>query len=81
MATSWRELSELTHLSEAELRQALALALYEERKLSLGRAARLADLSQWDFLSLLAQKGVTIDYSLDDLKDDIKTIAELESQP
>ena len=37
-------------LSEAELKLYLAIMLYEERKISVEKAAKLAGLSLWDFM-------------------------------
>ena len=38
----------------------LTLRLYEKGIASLGRARRVADLSKWDFLELLAKEGIPI---------------------
>lgn len=49
-------------------RHLLAIRLYQERALSLGKAARLAGLGRWDFIELLSQNRVpVIDYSQEEL--------------
>ena len=43
---------------EERLRIELALHLYEKGMASLSRARRIAGLSKWDFLELLAREGI-----------------------
>lgn len=40
------------------IRIAAAVACFQEKKLSLGKAAQLAGLNRLDFLDLLAEKGI-----------------------
>ena len=37
-----------------------ALAYYQERKLSLGKAADLADMNRIEFMDLLVQRGIVV---------------------
>jgi predicted HTH domain antitoxin len=49
-------------------RQLLAVRFYQERILSLGKAARLAGLDRWQFIDLLSENQVAvIDYSDEEL--------------
>ncbi len=48
---------------EERLRIELALRLYEKGIASLGQARRIAGLSKWDFLELLAGEGIPIHYN------------------
>lgn len=63
-----------TKMTEAELRQEIAVALYAGNKLSFGQAQKLTRLNHFEFQSLLDEKGVSLHYSLDDLKDDMQTL-------
>jgi len=38
-----------THLSEGEMKQEIVVMLFEKDKLTLGQAARFAEMSQWRF--------------------------------
>jgi len=52
------------------LRMELAVALYSQEVLSLGKAAELAELSRLAFGELLGQRGIARHYSEDDLAHD-----------
>ena len=57
---------------EERLRVELALRLYEKGIASLGQARRIARLSKWDFLELLAKEGIPIRYGEEELKEDLE---------
>lgn len=59
---------------EPRLRRELALRLYEKGLLSLGKARQLAIMEKWDFLSLLAQEGISRQYGISDLDRDLSTL-------
>jgi predicted HTH domain antitoxin len=62
-----------------ETRRLLALRLYRERVLSLGRAARLAGLSRWEFVELLSENGIPVlDYSQEELAHEFEAVEKLE---
>ncbi|MCL2170407.1 MAG: UPF0175 family protein [Defluviitaleaceae bacterium] len=44
----------------SEIKQALALRYYVERRLSLGQCAELADMNEKSFISYLSRFGVSI---------------------
>jgi len=68
-------LPEMSDLSEFDIRMMLASKLYEQRKLSLGHAAEVANLSKRTFAELLGVYGVSLfNYSEEDLAHDIATI-------
>ncbi len=54
-----------------------ALKLYQNGEVSLGRAAEISSLSIWEFLDKLAEKKIPLNYSVDDLKNDIETVEKL----
>ncbi|HLE48062.1 MAG TPA: UPF0175 family protein [Candidatus Thermoplasmatota archaeon] len=49
-----------------------ALALYRARRVSLGRASKLAELPISVFLDELKRAGVLLNYDLDDLRKDLE---------
>ncbi len=59
---------------EERLRIELALRLYEKGIASLGQARRIAGLSKWDFLELLAKEGIPIHYEEEELREDLQVI-------
>ncbi|MEN4006843.1 MAG: UPF0175 family protein [Methanobacteriaceae archaeon] len=63
------------------IRRLLAVELYRERKVSLGKAAEIAGVrNKWEMLMLLNEKGVPIDYTAKDAKKDLKTLEEVLSR-
>ena len=65
---------------EERLRIELALRLYEKGIASLGQARRIAGLSKWDFLELLAKEGIPIHYGDEVLKEDLEVAKRLASR-
>ena len=64
-------------ISEAELRQELAVMLFERERLTLGQAARLAGLDRLRFQHLLASRGISIHYDVADFEADLDTLRDL----
>jgi predicted HTH domain antitoxin len=59
-----------------EIRQMLALFLYEHKRISLGKACELAGISYWEFTDLNRQWGIPIHYSRDELNEDLVRLAD-----
>ncbi|WP_297063765.1 UPF0175 family protein [Thermococcus sp.] len=55
----------------------LAVELYREGLISLGKAAEIAGLSKWEMMEVLASKGVPLNYNRRDLEEDIETLERL----
>jgi predicted HTH domain antitoxin len=68
-----RELG-LSKLSAADVRLDFAIGLYTGRHLSMGKSARLADISYSAFLQELGRRGISVNYSADVLTHDLKII-------
>lgn len=59
-------------------RHLLAVYCYQQRLLSLGKAARLAELNRWDFIDLLAEHNTpVINYSDDELAAELAAVEQL----
>jgi predicted HTH domain antitoxin len=60
---------------EEYVRHTLAVDLYREGKLSLGKAKELAGFSnKWEMIRLLDSRGVSIRYTADDAHEDLDTL-------
>ena len=57
--------------AEARLRLELAVALYAQRILPLGKAAQLAGLNRWEFDDILARRGISMNDTEQDLAHDL----------
>ena len=66
-----RRLETQPQAAEAELHLELAVALYRSGNLPVGRAARIAGLSEEQFSNILRQRRVPMPYSMNDLEHDI----------
>ena len=71
------ELIRLSGMNENQLRKELALWLYAKGKLSMGRAMKFARLNRFDFMQLMAQNNIPVNYDVSDFEDDLKTIENL----
>ena len=59
-----------------ETKQVLAISLFERNILSLGQAAKLAELHLWDFIQILSQRGIPIaEYDDEEIQEELKTVA------
>lgn len=64
-----------------ESRRLLALRYYQDRVLSLGKAARLAGMSQWQFIEFLSESDVpVIDYTDEELQAEFSAVDSLEAE-
>jgi predicted HTH domain antitoxin len=64
-------------LTEVDLRQELALTLYKQDRVSLGKAAEIAGVDRWAFQALMKERGVFINYDVEDLDNDVTTLKKL----
>lgn len=62
---------------EQRAREALALELYREGKISAARGARLTGTDLLSFQTLLANLGIPRNYSVRDLHDDVAALDRL----
>jgi len=51
-----------------------ALEKYEEKEVSMRKAAKLADLNLWQFIEKMKEEGVRQHYSEEDLEEDLKAV-------
>lgn len=72
------ELLQTVNMSEAELRQELALLLFQKEKFTLAQAARFASMTRLQFQKLLADRQIPVHYDIEDLEQDLKTLARLD---
>ena len=68
-------------LSEQEIKQELALSLYQQEKVSLARAAALAGMTRIEFQQLLASRELPIHYDADMVSEDIHNLQKLGRLP
>lgn len=70
------DILQATRLTEDELKQELAVILFEKDKLTLGQASILAGMNRLQFQHLLASRKIPVHYGLAEFEQDIKTLKE-----
>jgi predicted HTH domain antitoxin len=66
------ELLQSARLTESELKAELALALFQQERLTLGQAALLAGVPQLDFQRLLSSRQIPLHYGLEEMEQDVQ---------
>jgi len=68
------DLPDEVQVSESDLRTELAIALFQQERITLGTASQIAGLHQIDFQRLLASRGICVHYDVEDLKQDLSNL-------
>ena len=63
-------------LTVNDLKAEIAISLYSQGRLSVGKARELSGMSLWEFRQLLASRRISPHYFVDDFKDDLTTLRE-----
>jgi predicted HTH domain antitoxin len=71
------DIFQATRMTEDELRQEIAVLLFQKEKLTLGQGSRLAGISQLQFRRLLASRQIPLHYDVSEFEEDIETLKEL----
>ena len=61
-------------LTEPELKKELAIALFQQDRLTLGQASRLANTSRPEFQHWLAERHISLHYGVAEFEEDIATL-------
>jgi predicted HTH domain antitoxin len=66
------------HISETEVKQELALALFQQDRLTLAQASHRAEMTQLAFQALLAERQIPIHYGVEEFREDLRTLRQSE---
>jgi predicted HTH domain antitoxin len=72
-----RDILDAARLTLPQLQVEIAVHLYAQGRLSIGKARELAGLSLWEFRQLLASRRIAPHYDLADLEEDVETLRSL----
>jgi predicted HTH domain antitoxin len=72
-----QDILDSSRLTVSELKVELAVYLYTQRRLSIGKARELADMSLWEFRQLLASRRISPHYGEAELDEDIATLRDI----
>jgi predicted HTH domain antitoxin len=71
------EVVHATRMSLEELRQELALHLFQQGKLSFGKAKEMSGMTFWAFQQLLGARGIPVHYGVEDYEEDLEVLEKL----
>ncbi len=64
-------------LTISDLKVEIAVYLYAQGRLSIGKARELASMSLWEFRQLLASRRISPHYEVADLNEDVATLRDM----
>ena len=65
------------HISEPQLKQELAVTLFQQDGLTLAQASRLAEMTYLAFQALLADRQIPIHYGVEEFREDLRALQQL----
>ena len=69
-----REILHASRMTSDELKQELALSLFQQGRLSFGKAREMAGMTVARFQQLLGSRGICVHYDVDEYEDDLATL-------
>jgi predicted HTH domain antitoxin len=75
-----QDILDSARLTLAELKTEMAVTLYAQGRLSIGKAREFADLSLWEFRQLLGARRISPHYDEHELATDLVTLQNLDSR-
>ncbi len=72
-----RSILDSARLSVPELKVELAVLLYQQGRLSSGKARELAGMSLWQFRQLLGSRQIEPHYSFEEYQEDLGTLQDM----
>ncbi len=71
------EVSHAARMTPRDLKCELAIYLYQQGRLSFGKAREMAGMTVWAFQQLLASREIPVHYDVEDYEEDLTTLKEL----
>ena len=72
-----REVIHATRMTPGELRRELAIYLFQQGRLSFGKAREMAGMTLWTFQQTLASREIPVHYDVEDYEEDLATLRKL----
>ncbi|MFC1851646.1 UPF0175 family protein [candidate division CSSED10-310 bacterium] len=71
------DMLQAARMTEAELRQEIAVMLFQREKLTLAQASRLANMNRYHFQHLLSSRNIHVHYDVKEFEQDLETLRQL----
>lgn len=68
------DIAQSAELTQAELLREIAILLFQWERVTLGKAAQIAGMHQFEFQKLLASRKIAVHYGLDDYQADVASL-------
>jgi predicted HTH domain antitoxin len=68
------EILTATRMTEGEMKQEIAVMLFQKEKLTLAQASRFASMNRIAFQHLLASRQISVHYGVEDFDQDIENL-------
>jgi predicted HTH domain antitoxin len=75
-----QDILDSARLTVPEVQQELALWLYAQGRLGIGKARELAGMSLWEFRQLLSSRKISPHYEINELEEDKSTLDSLKKE-
>lgn len=72
-----QEVLHAARMTPEEMKRELAVLLFQQDKLSFGKAREMAGMTVWAFQQLLGSRGITVHYDVTDYEEDLATLKAL----
>lgn len=72
-----REVPHAARMTPQEMRRELAIHLFQQGRLSFGKAREMAGMTVWAFQQILASREIPVHYDVEDYEEDLATLREL----
>ncbi len=69
-----REILRATRMTLQEIKQDLAILLFQQGKRSFGKAREMAGMSVWSFQQLLGSRGIPVHHDQMEYEEDVQTL-------
>jgi len=64
-------------MTPRDMKRELTIYLFQQGRLSFGKAREMADMTVWAFQQLLASREIPVHYDVEDYEEDLATLKEL----
>ncbi len=71
------EVLHATRMTRSQLKVELAIHLFEQDKLSFGKARQLAEMDGWQFMQLLGSRNIHLHYDVAEYEEDLATLKQI----
>lgn len=72
-----REVIHACRMTPHELKRELAVTLFQQGRLSFGKAREVAGMTVWTFQQLLGSRNIPPHYDIQEYEEDLKTLQEI----